>query len=502
MDFPRLRHFRTLVQPWVIRSKILHGNAESMCKSSTIDPLKEFIQRHGHLLQSLTLDTDRNYERLSDTPDAEHSLWSLIMATTTSAIPPTDTTSISTTSTTGRPRHQRLKSLTLNKFLLYREELKGCQGIWEILQNLDSFTIKQLSIASPPSPDHFPAPVSLTPLATPELPQIPTHHPFSPASSTLLDLLSMASTASATAAAQQPSQFWKMTGTKIRHLKLDHGNWTTGPELELIQHCQELISLTWFTSTWGDCPELVSGLQTGSWLNLDCVELGIPTFRDLDFAELIVSMSRPLRQWIVHGSQFGPLGCRALIENQGGRHCQSLEVFSCKDAQYVTGGWLQSVLVQSPKLRSVHAVCIKDEDLLKNPLPWLCTGLRDFRLSLALEQELTTIPQIAGFFQMFINQRPRTIVPNVSVNSKDYQELFRRLGQLRALETLSIGDRACGNVQDPHRSIQREDHFHATAHWKLVWADCPQAPNWKVCSWEEQALEDSQSQSIQSQEMI
>ncbi|KAG0012962.1 hypothetical protein BGZ82_002338, partial [Podila clonocystis] len=253
VTFPNLVSFRTHFLPWTQWSK----DERTLWKKQ--NPIEGFLERHSPNLQSLTLDS--HFDELKDETDEdlEHSIWRVILATRQS---------IDTSSSVSNDGHDcprgfsfPLRSLTLNRVTFHWRELDACNGIWELLKNLDSLTIQIWS--------HSKIQRSAT---------APTHHPFD-----------------------------QMAGSKIQYLTLqycDGGDSTSWSEFELIRQCQQLRSLFWYNLKCEHDSLLVSGIQAGRWPYLESLHLTLPALTDAQLASMIESMARPLRELTVRGIGF------------------------------------------------------------------------------------------------------------------------------------------------------------------------------------------------------
>ncbi|GJJ71479.1 hypothetical protein EMPS_03829 [Entomortierella parvispora] len=471
IDFPHLRGLRIFN-----RSHESQSGRTFLGLPSTM----EFLKRHQHSLQELTL----AFEELGtfdpkQQPTFRPSQTQMIGALATATLNDSRAENGCEDEQAGQeseeerdsgrecreiePPLQLLRALTLKEARIDLEEMDSSQDLWGLLRRLSSLTIANW-ICTPVDTSSYPT------LGTWISPSAPLESP-PPSPST----------------AATPA-FSNMEGTQLRHLCLQGGNITTCMhEVTLIHQCQALQSLTWHNSQFKVQPRsILSRFKVeGQWPLLNSLDLGIPGLDGQSLSTIIDSLNRPLKKLAIHCHISGIVSaCEVLLQSGQERHQRSLEILHLPYAKDVVGPLVHRILCSFTHLKSFHIVGgIKNTDFSKVEgegyeaivrRPWACQGLEDFRMILFPNLS----PRLMAFYE------------NLSGNgdehwreaSEQYRSMLDRLEALPKLETLVLGHRSCAHINEPHHTV-RETHF-KSAGWKMCWSqDNIQPISMKHCGW-------------------
>lgn len=355
------------------------------CTDEMVDAIKDLVRRQGPLLKTIFLSSDQQW--LSETPD--RSPWNTII--------------------TGCKGHRQLRSLSMFHVAISVEDLD--HGAKDLLKELDTLAL------------HF----------------------------TVLYRSTFDSTL----------PVWEISGSKVRDLTLvacehefpsDH-NLT---EYRLLLDCQEIRSLTWERYLRDEMVPMAKDLQRGCWPFLENLDFRSLDIRDGDLSEILWSMGRPLRALNANGTGFGPLCSHALLNQLEGegtngvdrgskRHAVGLRYLILQACPAVTGSHIQAFLCSFPKLEQLSARLLKEEDVLADPRPWICTEIKKLELHfalVALDWHTGNYPSEA--IAKATRARARTTV------------FWDRLKELTRLEEFSSGNHLCA-TRDKNNLIKGGD---------------------------------------------
>ncbi|GJJ71426.1 hypothetical protein EMPS_03776 [Entomortierella parvispora] len=267
--------------------------------------------------------------------------------------------------------------------------------------------------------------------------------------------------------------FSHLRNNRIQSLSLiDCQPQSTDLDFQIITHCQQLRSLTWHQRGFDDWQDesldLVSGMAKGLaerlWPYLDTIELCLKNAKDDQYAEVIENLGRhsPLRSLTMSKTTFGPKSAQALLYGQGGRHRASLEKLYIRYCRSVTGAMVHQVLCSFTKLTTLQAPFITELDVLQDPKPWVCLGMKDLKVCLYVpilgaDMDLNTITVVDPTVPVTSKSLP-PVVPRPST------ALLDRIATLTRLELLNV---ACRDTVVPPRAPLTVQHRRPTDCWTV-----------------------------------
>ncbi|GJJ71515.1 hypothetical protein EMPS_03865 [Entomortierella parvispora] len=240
------------------------------------------------------------------------------------------------------------------------------------------------------------------------------------------------------------------TRSRIRHLVME-GCFPAPDEYVLLLECQEIRSLKWtcvgLAAQMLD-PPFAKGLRERNWLYLESLTLKMYHLGDERLAEIIVAIG-PLRDLNMEQSSFGVLSAMALLESEGGKHRTKLETLSLRGSMHLEGSMVQRFLCEFPNLMKIHAHRISVLDMERDPRPWVCRKLREFRGGVVV-RENSVIPSKEDLTSLSPSPDavPLVIPPST--------EFLKRLAELTDLRVLSIelGRHAQGQARYEHQQLR------------------------------------------------
>ncbi|GJJ71492.1 hypothetical protein EMPS_03842 [Entomortierella parvispora] len=212
----------------------------------------------------------------------------------------------------------------------------------------------------------------------------------------------------------------RLTGCKIRHLAMIDCV-PVPDQYQLLLDCsQELRSLEWkclvYSSLAKFNPPLARDLKAGHWKNLESLSLRMNSLGDEVLAEILGAVG-PLKDLVMGETAFGPSCTRALLDSDGGKHRATLESLSLSSCSNLEGSMVQEMLCSLPRLQRIRARELTLQSIQEDPRPWVCLGLKDFRLALVIHSgDLTSQEQASSQQTAFLD----------------------RLAMLRSLEVLEL----------------------------------------------------------------
>ncbi|GJJ71527.1 hypothetical protein EMPS_03877 [Entomortierella parvispora] len=223
-------------------------------------------------------------------------------------------------------------------------------------------------------------------------------------------------------------QYWKpLPDIKIQHLSMNNPYVTKEQYLFLLD-CRELRSLQWVKEQAGERgnikPALAKWLREGQWPFLERLEIVMTQFSDQELAEILEAMPRPLKTLRMDKTAFAEASTRALLESGEGHHRKSLESLSLVGCADLQGSMVQQFLCEMPRLRKLHARVLTDQDMAKDPRPWVCQNMRYL--------------QVGFVYQLLSENSAEQPVEVASEGQLPRSALFDRLAGLSNLHTLGF----------------------------------------------------------------
>ncbi|KAG0011806.1 hypothetical protein BGZ80_000411, partial [Entomortierella chlamydospora] len=203
---------------------------------------------------------------------------------------------------------------------------------------------------------------------------------------------------------------------------------TSEAQLKLLMLCPNLRSFYWRRFMFEDhflMDEWVDYIESGMWPLLTSLDVSGVEFHDEGLSRFIKSRLFPLEKLLVENTVFGPIAYNSIISAERHyNHIQELEIFKCTE---VTSGMIRGLLTAMPALRYFSAGRLYVTDILDTPgvdcngdgrsQEWTCKNIRTLRLCIDMGQEFD---------------------PSCSEYAERQRQVYRRLSELRLVETLDV----------------------------------------------------------------
>ncbi|KAG0046628.1 hypothetical protein BGZ83_008216 [Gryganskiella cystojenkinii] len=298
----------------------------------------DLVRRQGHTLSSLTLVNlyPKPGPWYTDIAKVFTSVWDILEGSCCSRIQ-------------GQSNEQSLKTLTLRNIGIQLDHLDP--KFYQLLISLETLNLDCITFVSSSTQRPFNA-YELVNQHSPDWKQSPHRH--------------------------------SLQGARIQRLSIGSMKLLT-LEYKFLLDCQQIRSLKWVDTYLSLRPPFAQHLRQGLWPFLESLEISMNGLRDKDMAEIIETVG-PLRVLNMDNTAFGNLSAKALLESGNGKHCGKLETLSLDRCGHLRGWAVQRFLCELPKLRKIRARGLSDEDVEKDPRPWVCKVLREFQMGLLLRR--------------------------------------------------------------------------------------------------------------------
>ncbi|KAF9199448.1 hypothetical protein BGZ49_010449, partial [Haplosporangium sp. Z 27] len=227
------------------------------------------------------------------------------------------------------------------------------------------------------------------------------------------------------------STFAPLSSVQYFHTHQDFKEYTA--RRKLLALCPNVKSLCWRRMLKKEMSLLVSGVESGMWRHLDCLNLYGYEVDDERLSRIFKAQPSSLKKLNISGTGFGEMAFEALISTERHYdHIQELDLLECSN---VTSTMIRQIMMTMPALQRFSTDRLYATDMFDDSTDgkpdnddggkWVCKNLR--HLQLRIDMGITSDPQTAEY-----GERQRRV--------------YSQLSELELLETLDVSTYRCLRV--------------------------------------------------------